>query len=438
MDGSEEGARESGDSPGVGVGPERADASAVRSPAGLKRIFASLGDRTFRWLWIGMLLQAGAMQINMMAQGYFVYELTGSAARLGIVATGMAVGAPLVLFGGVLADRVEKKRLIQFGQIASMMTTLFVAISITTGIITWQFLLAASVLQGFTLPFMMPARQSIIPQLVPRERLMNAIALNSMAMGATTMIAPAVAGVLIATVGIEWLYYIITGLYGIAILFTSLLPKVPPRPRAQDSNVLKELGAGLGYVRSNKVIMVLLVLGFSQIMLLMPFRNILPVFAKDVFLVGPEGLGIMMTFMGVGSLGGALFVASLKQVGRRGLMLMVSGVVSGLIVVGFSTMSEFIPIFGAALVFMALMGMLQAGRMTMQNSLTMEYTQDEYRGRVISINMIGFSLMPMGVLPLSIGAELVGAPIALAIMGTVFILISIGVLVGSGRLRRLA
>ena len=195
---------------------------------------------------------------------------------------------------------------------------------------------------------------------------------------------------------------------------------------------------GLRYMRANTVIMLLLILGLSQTVLGMPLRLVLPVFAEDIFGVGPGALGLVISAMGVGSVTGSVFLASFGALKRRGLLLAGSGVFSGLVLVGFSAMSELAPVFFGAMGFMVLIGLMQTGRFTLQNTLILEHTDPEYRGRVLSINMIGWGLIPIGVLPLTVGAEVIGAPLALGVMAILLILVAGSVAVLSPQIRRLA
>ena len=408
------------------------------SPAALKEIFSSLSIASFRNLWLGMLLQMGGMQVQMMVRGYFVYQLTESPTLLGVVTAPAAVPALVFgLFGGVLADRVEKKRIIQAGQAVSVLLALFVAISISTGIVTWHYLLVSSIIQGGLMPVMMPARQSIIPQLVRRERLMNAVALNSMGRGVTTLFAPAMGGGFIIALGVDGAYYALASMFVGSMLLTALLPKIEPTPRATRTSILTDLFDGLRYIRSTTTILQLLMLSLCTTMLAMPIRFILPIFAEDVFLVGADGLGLMMSAMGLGSLGGALFIAATGRAGRRGLLLTGSSLVTGGSLLGFALLSEFAPFYMAALGILAVVGLFEAGRMTLNNGLLIEYTEDRYRGRVMSVFVLNFALMPMGVLPLTLVADWIGAPEALGIMALLLIAISTVFLIVTPHLRRL-
>lgn len=403
----------------------------------LGRTFTALADPVYRVLWIGMLLQTGAMMVTMFAQGYFVYELTGSASKLGIASAAMVTGAPFVLLGGVLADRMDKKRLIQLGQLGSMLIVLFVAVSISMDLVTWKYLVVASGAQGLIMPFMMPARQSIVPQLVPKEKLMNAVALSAMAMSFTTMVAPAVAGLVISLISIEALYYLIVLTYACAIIATHFVPSVKPIAQASKPQMWQDLKGGFGYIRGNAVVLLLLLVGFTQVFFMMPTRNMLPVFAEEVFGVGPDGLGVMMSAMGFGALIGSLVVASLRQGGSRGMILIVSGCVSAMVVIGFSVLSATFPVFLLGLLVLVLMGLIQAARMTMQQTLVMEYVETSYRGRIISFNMLAFGLMPLGVLPLGILADAFSVPMSLGIMAILFLAVMSLILVFSPKLRHL-
>ena len=374
----------------------------------------------------------------MLSISYYIYEITGSAAKLGMVVAISAIPAlALALFGGVIADRLEKKRIIQTGQLISLGVALFIAISILTGTITWIHFLVASFVQGGVLPLMMPARQAIIPQLVPPDILMNAIALNAMVISITTMTAPAVAGGLIAIFGIESVFFVIAVLYAGSIFFTGLLPHIDVPPRPSDSTVLNDIKAGFQYVFWNRAILTLIVLSFATILLAMPIRFVLPIFAKDVFSVGPEGLGYMISAMGVGALCGTLVIASLRTLTNRGMILAISGMISGGVLLAFATMSYLSPLFATAIGFMVIIGLLQAARMTLSNSLMMEYTDQQYRGRVMSIVTLSMGIMPAGVIPVTLMVDLVGAPLSIGFMALLLIVAAGVILATSPSIRQL-
>lgn len=402
-----------------------------------KKTFDSLGEKSFRNLWIGFLLQMGGMQMLMIGVSYYIYEITSSASVLGVVTSVSAIPAiVLALFGGVIADRMDKKRIIQVGQMASLFVALFIATSIATDSIRWEHFLVVSLIQGGVMPLMMPARQAIVPQLVGNARLMNAIALNAMIMSLTTMLAPAMAGGLIVSFGTANLFYVTAVMYALSVYFTGLVPHTESGNRGS-SSVAIDIRDGIKYVLLNRPILLLVLLAFSSMVLSMPIRFILPIFAKDVFLVGPEGLGYMTSAMGVGALIGSLAIAALGKIKDRGLVLVVTGVASGGVILGFSLMSYAIPTFSAALVFMIVIGLIQAARMTLNNSLMMENTDQEYRGRVMSILTLSMGLMPAGVMPVTLMTDSIGAPIAIGVMSVLLTVVALLILVTSPSLRRL-
>jgi MFS family permease len=404
----------------------------------IKQTFSSLSQPSYRILWISMVFQMGAMQIQMMTQGFYVFDLTGSATILGIVTASAAIPTlPLVLFGGTLADRLDKKRIIQAGQLVSLAAGLFIAISITTDTITWYHFLAMSMVQGIIMSLVMPARQALIPQVVGQDRLMNAMALNALGMSVTTMAAPAIAGGLIAAIGADGAYYVMAGMNAASVFFIGFLPKLIQSESRLKTSILSEMGQGFRYMRSNSAIRILFFMGIIQLMLMMPIRFIMPIFAKDVFEVGPEGLGLMFSAMGFGSLAGALFIASVGHMSSRGLVLALTGILSGALLLGFSFMSAFLPVYFFALCILALSGTIQSGRQTLQQSMVMEYTDPEYRGRVMGFNMLGFGIMPAAVLPLTMGSDFFGAPAALGIMAAVFMGVGALIVAFSPTIRKL-
>ena len=380
----------------------------------------------------------GAMQMQMIARGYLTYELTGSPALLGVVSAGFALPMLLLsLFGGAFADRMERKRIIQLGQVGAALIALFVGISVTTETVTWYHLLAASMLQGAVFSFLMPARQAIIPQLVGQERLGNAMALNAMGMSATTLIAPAVAGVLYGDIygyvpiGPEGVYYIITAMCAMAMLLTGRLPKLTGGGTGR-SGVLSDIRAGLSYIRRSPLVLALLIIGLTSTVLAMPFRFLMPIFIVDIYGLGPESMGLMVSIMGLGSLGGSLFIAALGN-WRRGRLLIMSAFMSGIALM----LVAVLPFYQVALGLMVLLGLGDAGRRTLNQSLIMEVSEDQYRGRVMSVFMTNFALIPLGVLPAGIAAEFLGGQLTVGILAGLLIATTAIILITQKGLRDL-
>ena len=392
----------------------------------------SLRAPDFRNFWLGMLFLMGAIQMQMVAQGYLVYALTGSAALLGVVNSGFALPMLiLALFGGAAADRLDRKKIIQLGQALFVLTALFTGIAVATGAITWYYLLAASMVMGALFSFVMPARQAIIPNLVRPQDLTNAIALNSAGMSATTLLAPAFAGVLYAAIGPAGVYFVLAGLGSVSVLMTGLLPNTEGRPAEVNTKVLDDIRAGLAYIRRTPMVLVLLAIGLATALLAMPFRFLMPIFVVDIYHRGPEAMGLLVSLMGLGSLAGSLFVA---QAGRwkRGLLLMGTTLLTGVTLL----LVAVLPFYMVALVLMLALGLGDAGRRTLNQALIMEVTEDRYRGRVMSVFMLNFALMPLGVLPAGIAAQYLGGQVAVGILAVLLLAVTAIILVTQKELRR--
>ncbi|MCH8310839.1 MAG: MFS transporter, partial [Chloroflexi bacterium] len=270
-----------------------ADAKAVtisQAPVtGWRRTFSSLRYREYRFLWLGMLFLMTAMQMQMVVRSYLTYEITSSPFLLGVVNAGFAIPMlTLSLFGGAMADRMERKLIIQISQLTAVVLSLIIAVSIATDTITWMHLLGVSMAQGALFSFLMPARQALIPKLVGKENLTNALSLDAAAMSATTLIAPAIGGGLYNVIGPDGVYYLITGCGVLAIIATSMVRPPAGGTSRSSAPMMKDIKSGLMYVASNRMVLVLLVLGLLTTLLAMPFRLLLPLFVVDVYGKGPE------------------------------------------------------------------------------------------------------------------------------------------------------
>ena len=260
--------------------PPRRSAPAAPSgafAAGVRRTFESLGNRDFLLLWISMLFLMAGTQMQMLAQGYLAYEITGSGAILGVINLGIALPLLTVpLFGGALADKIDRKLLIQGAQMTAALLALALGLLVDANLISWQHLMVASMVQGALFSFMMPARQAIIPQLVGQNRLTNAMALNAAGMSAMTMAAPAAAGFLYDWAGSWNLFYIIAALSFIAVLLMSLIKPAADTAPKKRSAMLGDIWDGITYIARRRILVVLLVVGLLTTILAMPFRFILP------------------------------------------------------------------------------------------------------------------------------------------------------------------
>jgi len=371
-----------------------------------------------------------AMQMQMLSRGYLVYDMENSGSLLGLVNVGASIPMlVLPLFGGVLADRVNRKRIIQAGQIVAALIAFSVFVLIRTERIEWFHLLVSSIMQGAVFALMMPARQALIPQLVGKGLLSNALALNTAAMSATTLAAPSVAGVLYGYFGPSNVYLLI-GVLSLGSCIATLFVRhrgeieadVKPhnvQGKGKIKGLLSDITEGLKYVRSQRLIMVLLIMALATTVLAQPFRFLMPIFVVDVYKLGPESMGLLMSVMGLGALVGSIYIAAHGNK-NRGKILLAGSFISGLSLLGVAV----IPIYMLAVLFMVPLGLGDASRRTIIMTLIMEKSEERYRGRVMSIFMLNFGLMPLGVLPAGVISDLFGGQVAIGILAVMLIMVT--------------
>ena len=402
--------------PGAGCrqsAPKAVAAAPTFETRGLGRTFAALRNRNFRYLWTGTMFMWCAGQFQSLGQGYLAYELTGSAGLLGVISIGY--GLPMVvlaLFGGAIADRMQRKRLIQVFQGAEALIALALAIAVITDTIIWQHILVASTIHGALFAFMLPARQAIIPELVDRSEITNAIGLNSAGQSMIMLTAPAVSGGLYELFGPAAVFLGMVVLQTAAVVLTGFVPstrRASPRPT---KDMLMDVREGLVVIGRNRVVMVLLAMALVSSLVMMPFTQLLPVFVVEIYNREAGSLGLLSAIMGIGSLPGSLFVAYIGSQ-RRGLMLLATSFMSGATLL---LMASF-PYYVAGAAIMLFMGLGASPQRALKESLAMDAVDDRYRGRVMSVLMLSIGLVPLGVLPLGLAADNLGARATLVIMG---------------------
>ena len=411
-----------GEAPGIPT-VAWAEPGAVAQPAievgipesgGWRQTLSSLSNRNFRFVSLSLIFMTCAYGMQMVAVGYLTYDLTSSPFILGIVESGIAPGMLfLSLFGGAVADRWDRRRIIMVGQLIGATGSLLVAAVVVIGGIHWVHLLMLSVFDGIWFSFVWPARQAMIPQIVGRERLTTAFALNAAAMSASFLIAPAVAGWIYGSVGPEGVFFANAGVGVMAGLTIVLVPRVSASLRESKTSTLRDIGSGLAYIRRTRLVLILLLIAAAITLFAMPFRHLLPVLIVDIYHRGPESLGFMLSTGGAGSLIGAVFVACFGP-GRRGrlLLLVICASGAGLILIAL------VPVYFAAVGFMALLGFGEGGNFAVHQAIVMDQVEDEFRGRVMGVLTLNFSLIPLGVLPASLIAQYFGGQVAAGVLAT--------------------
>jgi MFS family permease len=303
------------------------------------------------------------------------------------------------------------------------LVTLAITILIAIDWIAIWHLFAASLITGMISSFMMPARQAFIVELVEEKDYLNAVSLGSMAMNACRIASPALAGVLIKMIGIPGIYWIVSVSYLCVILTTTRIPPGELMTAKADAPIMGDILEGLRYVKNNRIIISLLIMGFVPMLLVMPYQMLMPVFARDIFMSGETGLGILMSTSGIGALVGSVVIASMGDYQRKGLLMLISGAFFGLFLVPFATAGSLMP----AAVFLVFVGASSSIFMALNNTLVMSHTPNELIGRVMSVFMMTFGLMPLGTIFGGALAEVIGAPVTVAGGGIILVLFLTGV-----------
>ena len=408
----------------------------VRLPRGpWLNTFDSLSNRNFLFLWIGMLFLMAGTQMQMLAQSYLVYDITGSASVLGIINLGIAVPMLTILSSAAWSlTGSRRRRSYRWAQLVAGSLSLVVGLAIDLEVIAWQHLLISSMVTGGLWAFMMPARQAIIPQLVGPEKITNAMALNAAGISGTTMAAPALAGGIYALVGPWNVFYLIGALTLASVVLTAFIPKTGSAGTSTGkTDVFRDIADGISHVWQRRILLVLLLMGLAATMLAMPFRFILPVFVVDIYRQGPDSMGLLVGLMGMGSLFGSLYVASMGQ-RYRGMGLIIASMISGLGLVLIAA----IPVYNVAAVIMVLLGIGDSGRQALNQTLIIEKASPEYRGRIMSLFMLNYGLMPLSIAPAGFLTDYLGGQTVIGFMGLALIAVMTFVLLTQGRLRRLS
>lgn len=374
--------------------------------------FAALRHRNFRRFYIGQTISLVGTWMQQLAQGWLVLQLTDSALWVGLVSFLNAL--PILLFSlpaGAWVDRADKRRLVTACQALFLVNTALLTALVATGV-TQAWMVGAVALAGGCISAVeIPARQSFIVELVGKDDLTNAIALNSSAFNATRIVGPAIAGVLVARVGLVSCFAINVLTY-VAVLVALRGLDVAPTPRAVEGDNWQRLRDGLRYVRGEAHVLGLIVSTALLSLLAYPYVVLLPVFARDVLRVGAEGLGVMSSAVGFGALAAALGLATLAPRVRRGRLVVLAGTSCGLAVAGFA----YARWFPVAVLLLAASGFAMVLNNAATNTLLQSLVPDEMRGRVMalwSLVFVGFA--PLGSLQAGWLATRIGPSAAVAV-----------------------
>ncbi|MCC6179711.1 MAG: MFS transporter [Chloroflexi bacterium] len=417
--------------PDAGPVPQDAGGSAPRRAAGTSVGLAPFASTSYRYLFVGTALTMTGSFMQQVAQGWLIYDLTDSPTWLGIVS--FARGIPMLLLAlpaGVVVDRFDRRYVLVVTQALTALIAVALAALIATELVEPWHVAMTALLSGGLFVLIIPARQALTPGTVERSLLSAAIALLSTGQNSGRVIGPALAGLLIAWFGVAASFGVQAIGFVLALICAAMLAPQPGAGLARRGSAAQNLVEGVRYVWGDPTVLALTSLQAIPAFLLMPYTQLLPIFARDILHTGPDGLGTLMTAMGVGAVLGSCCIVALP-VRRQGLFLFTSLTAFGLLLALFAV-SAWMPL---SIGLMGLIGVAQAIYLATNNTLVQLATPDELRGRVMSVYMMAWGLMPLGALPQGILADWFGAPIVLAGAGLLGCVVILAMAVRSPALR---
>lgn len=400
-----------------------------RPSSRLLQLYPALENSSFRLLWLGMLPASLAWQMSVVTTGYAALTISGSATAIGLASS--AMGLPMLLLslvGGVVADLMPRRRVLIATQSVLGLASAILAGLTLAGLLQVWHLVALGLVQGMAFSFNMPARQAFIGELVGPRLLRSAVALNNAGMNFCRILGPAMAGGLLAVpaVGVAGVFATMAIMYGAVLVSLFRLPSATSSSVARrqiDASGLEQLVEGLRYIRSSPVLVALLGMALVTVFFGMPYQQLMPLFSERVFQVGAAGLGMLMAAVGVGALAGSISVAALANFPRPGLLQMGVGTGFGLTLMAFALS----PSFQLAIALLVVVGFTSASHFSLNNTLIMANTEPRLHGRVMSVYLMTFAVMPIATLPMAWLADQIGERGTVAAAGFVVASLTLGV-----------
>ena len=380
----------------------------------------------YRAYWLGTLASVGGFQMLMFGQGWLAFELTGSPLYLGYIGLANASSAiALNLFGGVFADKLDKRKLIFITQlITASLIFLLATLTITNVVEVWHIIVIAFV-AGAVNAFDQPARQALYPHLIDRRVMVSAVALNSSIWQGTRIVAPALAGLVISLTGTATAFFLAgAGFVTMAMVIAWL--KVPRIESRSTGSPVHDMMEGLKFIGGSAVFSFLIGMTFFNSFFGMAYIMMMPAFAVDILKVGADKQGILMSVGGVGALTVTMALGSMSGSSYRGLMIVGGGAAFGLSVAAFALTSRYIGSYPLALALMVIMGISSSTYMISIMSSLQLLVPDNMRGRVMGFYGMTWSIMPLGAFQAGAIAIFVGVPVAVAIGGVLVTLFALG------------
>ena len=414
---------------------------ASRRPSTARRrgMFRALSHRNFRLFWIGAFLSNVGTWMQAVAQGWLVLQLTNSPFWLGLDAfMATAPGFVLTLLGGVFADRIDRRRLLLYTQVVAGLAALGLAALVATSVVNRWMVLGFSFVTGCCMSLASPSYLAMTYDLVGREDVANAIAMNSTQFQLSRVIGPALAGVAFRVFGLAGCFFA-NGLSFIAVVAALWMVRMERRstaaaPSEKRRAIWRDLIEGLSYVRKRPRVSSLLLLAAVNSLFGAPYFTMVPIYARDIFQLGETGLALMMGTAGGGAFFAALLVAYLGDFRRKGWFVLGGAILFGICITGFAVSSRLM----LSLMFLFGLGFALVCSIAITNTLLQKLVTDQMRGRVMSMFLLSFmGTMPIGSILAGTASNHFGPQYTLATGGFVVTMVGIGVLIFNRRLREL-
>ncbi len=399
-------------------------------------LIKTLAYRDFRWVFLGSFASFMAMNMQMVTQSWLVVELMNDS-PLALSLSIVSVTAPITfvsLLGGAMADRIPRRHLVILSQSGNAVMTFLLATLDATGLVAFWQVMAIGLINGSMMAFNMPSRQAIISDIVPESRLMNAVSVNNSSMNLTRVAGPATAGFLILLVDTWAVFYLVSVVYVFSALSMVMVRAGSEAVARSGKGVRGDIGAGLSYVARDPTRRGLIIMSFIPALFGYSYYALLPAWGREALDIGSEDLGLLMMFMGAGALVGTLILASMQNFSRRGAFLLLFCLLWGAALATFAQTSSYLH----AVPLLVMVGLLNSAFMSLNMTLIQTNSSREMRGRVMSIAMMSFGLMPLSGVPFGVLAEFTDTPFALTLSGLLLVVFTLVFAVAYPSYRRIA
>ncbi|MBH65859.1 MAG: hypothetical protein CL784_05025 [Chloroflexi bacterium] len=375
--------------------------------------FRSLSNRNFRYLWFGQVLSATAMHADMVARSWLVWDLTGSSTSVASVLVARAIPMLILgLIGGVAADRFNRRKLLFVIQSWTLLMHAIMAAVLLAGIVEMWHVYVLAFGLGAGMAMNQPVRTSIIPNLVDKKDMVNAMSLNSIAINSTRLGGPALIALLIAATDVGWAYVWSAGAFAVVLITTSRIEFPETSDRRERPNPFNQLIEGFVYIGQNRVILALVLIGLGPLAIGFSHQTLLPQLVEEEFGAGVGLMGLLTSVGAIGGLSGGLFIASRRTVSYKGRLMLFSATSYGLALLGFA---------GANMLWMAFpliiwIGISQTLFRAGNSATLMELAPDHLRGRIISATLLDTALSPAAGIAAGYAADMYGVGAGYALL----------------------